>query len=202
MTEETKPQGETPEKPAETVEPKAEKPIEPEKQEKPAPDEWEPERAMSTIKTLREQEKQWKKDQKELETLRADKQARDEAEMTELEKAQKRIAEFEAQNAEMQATIWRNQAATEANLPSIFAERVKGKTLEEMQKDALALAEALPKSTNKNPSLKATNPPNGEQKKNDAELREQFFGHQGNYFDSVDNIKKQGGGVFMNSEPE
>jgi len=200
MSEEEAKQGETPKEPAEKVEPKAEVQTQ-DQQEKPAKaDEWEPERAMATINKLREQEKQYKKELKELEALRADKQAREEAEMTELEKAQKQLAEVQAKNAEMQSAIWRSQAAIEANLPSIFADRVKGSTLDEMKEDALKLAEALPKSK-VNPSLKPTDPANAEMKETEADKRRKYFGNQANVFD-VDAIRAQGGGVVWGDGAE
>jgi hypothetical protein len=195
MSDKKATEGETPEVPAEKVEK-----VEPVVSEKPAtePEEFDQERAMTTIRTLREIEKQAKKDAKELELLRAKEREREEAEMTELEKARKQVEELNAEKAKLQTDIWKQQAAAEANLPSIFAERVKGSTLDEMKADALALAEALPKSKN-TPSLKATNPANGEKKETDAETRARLFGTPQNAF-TMDMIKQQGGGVVWHEE--
>lgn len=194
MSDEETTKIETVEQPTETVEP-VEKPTEPETKPAKKGEEWDPERAMETIKAQREENKALKKDLKELETLRAEKQSREEAEMTELEKAQKHIADLEKQALENQRALWRSQAAAEANLPSIFAERVQGDTLDEMKADAVKLAEALPKSQQK-PSLKSTNPANGERKETDAEKKERLFGPQGkNYFENIEEIMNRGGGV-------
>lgn len=193
MSDEKTTQGETPEKPAETVAAVEQEPV---KSEKPAGDEFDKERAMETIHKLRDFEKQAKKELKELETLRAEKQEREQAEMTELEKAKKRIAELEKQSQDAQRAIWQRDAAAEANLPSIFADRVKGETLEEMKADAVKLAEALPKQSNSKPSLKPTNPANGERKESEAEKRERLFGPQGQNYFNMDNIVKAGGGVW------
>jgi|GEM_PF-2563972 len=189
-------QGETPEKPAETVEP-VQEPTQKSSDVKPAAntdEEWDSERAMNTIKQLRDFEKQAKKELKELETLRAEKQEREEAEMTELEKAQKRIADLEAQAADAQKALWQRDAAAKANLPSEFVDRVRGETLEEMLEDAKKLAEALPKHSK--PSLSPTNPANGEKAETLAEKKQRLFGRQGqNYFD-IDNVMQSGGGVL------
>lgn len=189
---------ETTEQPAEPVKP-VEQPVKSSEPPANEPEEFDKDRAMNTIKNLREIEKQAKKDAKELETLRAEKQQREEAEMTELEKANKQLADLQAKNAEMQANIWRNQAANEANLPPAFADRVKGATLEEMKADALKLAEALPKV--KAPAIQPTNPSNGGHKENVAEMRERLFGRQGNVFD-MDAIRQGGGGVVWEEGAE
>lgn len=177
------------EPPASSVPPASEQPEEP----------FDKDRAMKTINNLREVEKQAKKDAKELETLRAEKQQRAEAEMTEAQKLQKQLEEAQARADKLQVDMWRNEAATIANLPSIFADRIQGKTKEEMLEDAKKLAEALPKEALKKtaPPIGATNPANANQNETDAQRRERLFGKQGNPFD-LEEIKARGGGVIFN----
>ena len=201
MTEQTETaKGETPETAAETAEPvvvpaaEAATPA-----SEPEQEPFDKSRAMATINKLREAEKQAKKELKELETLRAEKQQREEAEMTESQRLQKQVEEFKAQNAQLQANIWRNAAATEANLPSIFAERIQGATLEEMQADAKKLAEALPKQKSM-PTISPTNPANGNKPETEAQARERLFGKQTNVFD-LSEIERAGGGVVWVKQP-
>ena len=121
--------------------------------------------------------------------------------MTELEKAQKQLEELQAQNANLQRDFWRREAAAQANLPSIFADRIKGTTQEEMLEDAKKLADVLPKAK-QTPNIKSTNPSNGDKVETDKERRERLFGRQGNAFD-METIKAQGGGVvWVDTEGE
>lgn len=151
--------------------------------------------AKERLNELRNIEKQAKKDAKELELYRQKEREREEAEMTELQKAQKQLEDLQVQNANLQRDFWRREAAAQANLPSIFADRIKGATLEEMLEDAKKLADVLPKSKQQMPTLKSTNPANGEKVETDAEKRERLFGRQGNAFD-FDQIIAKGGGVM------
>lgn len=197
MTLPNNPQGKTPEQPIEPIAP-VEQPVQPTQQPAPEPVEepFDKDRAMNTINKLREVEKQAKQEKKELEQLRAEKQKRAEAEMTEAQRLQKQLEAAEAKNAKLTTDMWRNKAATEANLPSIFADRIQGATEEEMLADAKKLAEALPKGTNKAPPINATNPANGNGTETNAQKRERIFGKQGNPFD-METIKAKGGGVIF-----
>ena len=195
MTEPKTPQGETPQQPTEPV-----VPVEPTQPaasvtpaSEPTEEPFDKERAMNTIRQLREVEKQSKATNKELEQLRAEKKQREEAEMTEAQRLQKQTAELQEQNSKLQASIWRTEAAAAANLPSIFANRVQGATQEEMLADAKKLAEALPKQS-KAPTLNATNPANSTQTETPAQQRERLFGPNINPFD-IDFIRGHGGGV-------
>lgn len=69
-----------------------------------------------------------------------------EASLSELEKAQKKAAELEAQLQATQAEVWREKAAAKAKLPPELAARITGKTLEEMETDADNLAKVILKS--------------------------------------------------------
>lgn len=202
MTQPT-PQGETPVQPTQPV-----APVEPPASNTQPPASEQPEepfdkdRAMKTINNLREVEKQAKKDAKELEALRAKEQQRAEAELTESQKLQKQNAEIAAENARLKAEKLQREVAEEANLPSIFADRIKGATKEEMLLDAKKLAEALPKEPTKKvpPRVPPTNPDNANANETEAQKRERLFGKQGNIFD-MGEIQQRGGGVRWVTPP-
>jgi hypothetical protein len=154
-------------------------------------------RAMRTIHNLREIEKQAKKNERELEQLRAEKQKRDEAEMTEAQRLQKQAEELSAKNAKLEADLLRRDVVAEKNLPPILAERLQGTTKEEMLADADKLLKALPLSKAA-PKIPATNPNNGNITETEQQKRERLFGRQTNIFDA-DAIREGGGGVFWGS---
>jgi Gamma-glutamyl phosphate reductase len=196
MTDVTNPTGETP-----AAQPQAAAPSEPVTPptvpaEQPV-EEWDKERAAQTIKSMREQEKKFKQDLKELETLRAKEKQRAEAEMTETQRLQKQAEELTAKNAKLEGDLIRREVIAEVNLPSIFADRLQGTTKEELLADAKKLAELLPKQNKTAPSLNATNPANGQTTETEQQTRERLFGKQGNPF-NMEDIKKRGGGVIFN----
>jgi len=158
-------------------------------------EEFDKERAMSTIHKLREFEKNAKKELKELETLKAEKQQRAEAEMTEVQKLQKQAADAKAEADKLKADILRRDVVAETGLPAIFADRLQGATKEEMLEDAKKLKEVLPKATA--PHLSASNPNNASPNETDQQKRDRLFGKQSNPFD-FEAIKAQGGGVVWN----
>lgn len=188
-----KPTGETPEPPVQGAGPSAPEPTPPAAEEP-----FDKERAMKTILTLREQEKQWKKEQKELETLRAERQQRAEAEMTEAQREKARADKAEQEKLALQADILRRDVIAETGLPAGFADRLKGANKDEMLADAKELLKLIPQPPNpKAPHLNSTNPSNGQTNETDAQRRERLFGKQGNPFD-LETIKNQGGGVIFN----
>jgi hypothetical protein len=200
MTDVTNPTGETPAaQPQAAVQSEA---VVPPTQPAEA-EEFDKERAMKLINNLREVEKQAKKEAKELQELRAEKQKRSEAEMTELQRFQKQAEELQAQNAKLQSDLIRSKVIQEVNLPSIFADRLQGSNYEEMLADAKKILEVLPKQTTTKtaPTLNATNPANGQITETDAQMRERLFGKQGNVFDP-NIIKAGGGGVVWIKPPE
>ncbi len=102
-------------------------------------------RAMKTIEALRAEIKELKPKAKQADELIAAEQKRKEAEMTEMQKLQ---AQLEKANTELKAahaSDLRRQAAGEVGLPLVFADRLKGETLEELTADAKQILEALPK---------------------------------------------------------
>lgn len=152
------------------------------------------ERAMKTIHSLREQEKEWKKQQKELEQLRAEQKQRAEAELTEVERLKKQADELAAQNAKLLDAQMRREVADEVGLPAIWADRLKGATKDEMLADAKAILPTLAPAQKKAPSLSPTNPPSPQTAETDAQKRARLFGTQSNVF-NIDAIRAAGGGV-------
>jgi len=173
MTTETTTNGETPQA-VPVVQPVETPAATPQEQPAQTPEEFDKDRAMNTIRNLREQEKSWKQGQKELETLKAEKAKREEAELSEQQRLQKQADELKAENARLQADIWKSKAASETGIPSILAERLQGKSYDEVLADAKKLAESLPKQSA--PKIAATNPGNADTNETDAQKRARLFG--------------------------
>lgn len=85
---------------------------------------------------------------------------RKEAEMTEIELANKRAQELEAKVRQLEISRLQHDIAAKVGLPSVLADRLKGETPEELEADAKLLLEAQPKQKAA-PNTGATNP--GEQ---------------------------------------
>jgi hypothetical protein len=188
MTDVVTPPAETAEKPAETVVQGEDK----------AEETFDKDRAMNTIHALREIEKKAKQDAKELATLKAEKEQRTLAEMTEAQKLQKQAEDASKEVAALKADILRRDVIAETGLPAAFAERLKGSTKEELLEDAKQLKALLP-TAQPAPHINATNPNGASVNETDAQMRERLFGRQGNPFDPA-NVKAKGGGVVWNNK--
>ncbi len=103
---------------------------------------------------------------------------RKEAEMTELQKAQAKLAELEGQLQTEKLARMRQEAATAAKLPAEFAERLKGETPEDLKADAEKVAETLKKIQKPGgPPVNPTNPNNNsENGETDAQRRQFLLG--------------------------
>ena len=112
---------------------------------------------------------------------KAEKETREKAEADALAKNQeweklaaqreKELNDIKADNERLQTEGMQRKAAEAAGLPSIFADRIRGGTAEEMEADAKALLEAMPKKPAAN-SGASTNPSGGTNaKETDAERR-------------------------------
>lgn len=161
-------------------------------------EEFNKDRAMETIKKLREVEKQYKQEKKELERLKADEAKRKEAEMTEAEKLKARADKLEAELMQERSERLRLKVASKHALPDTLASRLKGETEEELEADAQELAKLLPTKTEekKQPQLKATDIANGQNGKTDAQRRAEIYNRGASPFDTA-NAKANGGGVFF-----
>lgn len=137
------------------------------------------ERAMALIEKLRNEVKELKPKAKQAEELAALKAKQEEAEMTELQKVTKRAQELEAQLKAAQRATTANSIAAKVGLPAVFADRLKGETPEEMEADAKAILEALPKPAQKPTQPGPTNPgAQGEKSKTHAEIVQELTGQR------------------------
>ena len=82
---------------------------------------------------------------------------RKEAEMTEIERANKHAQELEAKVRQLEISKLQHDIAAKVGLPAIYADRLKGETPEELEADAKLLLEAQPKQKAA-PNTGATNP--------------------------------------------
>ena len=94
---------------------------------------------------------------KKLAKFEQDEAKRKEAEMTELERANKHAQELEAQVKQLTIKQLQQTIAAKVGLPAILADRLKGETTEELEADAKNLLEAQPKQKAA-PNSGATNP--------------------------------------------
>lgn len=156
-------------------------------------------RAMETITKLREIEKQYKKEQKEFERLKADEAKRKEAEMSEAEKLKARADQLEAELKSERSARLKLKVAAKYQLPDALAARLQGDTEEELEADAKGLAELLPKQSEpkKAPQLKANDISDGVKGETDAQKRARIYGAGGNLYD-LEAIKAKGGGSIVN----
>ena len=93
---------------------------------------------------------------KRLEELETAETKRKESEMSEVDKLKKALAEKEAILTSLQRATLQRQAAEKVGLPAVFADRLKGETPDELEADAKAILEALPKA--QQPKGNPTNP--------------------------------------------
>ena len=124
------------------------------------PEKFDEARAMELIRKHREELKQAKKAAAELERYKKAEEERKQAEMSETDRLK---AELERAQSELKAKTVRTmqiEVAAKLGLPAALSDRLKGETLEEMEEDAKAILEALPKQKAA-PNTGTTNP--GEQ---------------------------------------
>jgi predicted RNase H-like HicB family nuclease len=155
------------------------------------------ERAMKTITEQREQIKELSKAQKRLTDLEAAETKRQQAEMTELQKVQKEADELKAQLKKAQLDRMRYDAAQKIGIPAALAARLQGETPEELEADAKAILELLPKQPTKPnmPNLSPTNPGGAQHGETNAEALARIHGGLANPWD-VAALQQAGGGVL------
>ena len=122
--------------------------------------------------------------------------ARKDAELSETEKLKKQLAEKDAALKLRDHEDLQRQAAEKAGLSLVFAKRLVGETLEDLEADAKQILEALPKAQKVN--VGATNP--GSNATGTGETNQQrlarIHGQGVNIFDPTIN-KQMGGGVYI-----
>jgi chromosome segregation ATPase len=113
---------------------------------------------------------------KRLEALETAEAKKKESELSEVEKLTKRLQEAEAKLSQKEKTEARRAVAEKVGLPAAFASRLQGETPEEMEADAKALLEALPKTTKPQPGP-VTNPgAQGSKEETRDQKRARLFG--------------------------
>jgi hypothetical protein len=111
---------------------------------------------------------------KKLQAFEKTEQDKKDAELSELQKEQKRTAELEKENKELKTNQIKLSIATKIGLPEVLALRLQGETPADIEADAKAILETLPKKApaNGNP----TNPGGGSQAvETDAERRKRLL---------------------------
>ncbi len=162
MTDE-EPAGETPEQAAQAAD----------TQEEPK-EEFDKDRAMNTIKKLRDEEKQWNKERKEYEALKAAKAKEEQEKLSEIERANKRAEEAESKAQRLERESLQRKAAEELGLPAKIAGRIQGDTYEAMIEDAKTLLDVMPKKSA--PNLPANNPAATNAGETDEQRRSRLLG--------------------------
>jgi hypothetical protein len=148
---------------------------------------------------LKDANKEAAERRKKLEAFEEAEAKRKQAEMTEAQKLQAQLEEKTKKLAELERAALQRQAAQKAGLPDVFAGRLQGSTPEEMEADAKALVEALPKPK---PQINPTNPGAGAtQGETIEQQRARIYGSGGNPFDP-NLAPKNGGGVFWKPSDE
>lgn len=134
---------------------------------------------------------------KAVEAAEADKKAREEAEMTELQKAQKRLAELETAYAAKELAERKRVIAEKNGLPPALAVRLQGTSDEELEQDAKALLESIPKPADKQkPSgINPTNPSNASADETREQKKARLAGRPIDVFG-------KGGGIMWGEKPE
>lgn len=155
-------------------------PVTPPTQEEP----FDAERAKALIDKLRGEIKTLKPYEKQVSELKAAEDKRKEAEMTDLQRAQKRIEELEAGAKASARREMQRAAADKYHLPAAFADLIPGDTQEDIDKKAEELSKAIPQP--RTPTLNPTNP-QGNAQETEAQKRDRLFGTYSDIF--------KGGGV-------
>ena len=116
--------------------------------------------------------------------------------MTELQKLQAELEKAKSELKRTQLDELKRQAAIKAELPLVFADRLRGETPEELEADAKLILGALPKAP-KTPTVNPTNPgPGASQGETDAQRLASIHSQNVPVF-SPNWAKDHGGGVVI-----
>jgi len=124
------------------------------------PEEFDKTRAMDLIRKQRDELKQAKKAAAELEHYKKLEEERKQAEMTETDRLKAELDKLQSELTAKTVRTMQIEVAAKLGLPAALSNRLQGETLEEMEEDAKAILEVLPKQKAA-PNTGATNP--GEQ---------------------------------------
>jgi len=140
---------------------------------------------------------------KKLEELEKAELERLQASKTELEKAQERATRAEADKKSLELSLLRRDVAQKVGLPAALVDRLKGETLEELEADANALMESLPKADpakKPNPNINPTNPAGASQAETVAQQKARLGLTRGFDLFSQSTNEALGGGVLQLGE--
>jgi len=184
--------------PTETVE--AKEPVQSAEKSTPQEEPFDAERAKALIDKLRGEIKDLKPKAKLAEELSETEKKRKEAEMTELERLSKQLKDAEAELSKTRLSVLQRDAAAKHNLPAELATRLKGETPEELEADAKALADLLPKHKAQ-PTISPTNPGGNASPNETVDQMKARLGmsQSVNIFDK-DYMKAHGGGAFVTNK--
>ena len=121
------------------------------------PEEFDKARAMELIRKQREELKQAKKAAAELEHYKKLDEERKQAEMTESERLKAELGKLQSELTAKTVRTMQIEVAAKLGIPAALSDRLHGETLEEMEEDAKAILEVLPKQKAA-PNTGATNP--------------------------------------------
>lgn len=142
-------------------------------------------------------ERQLKNKAEEAARLHKKLQEKEQSELSETERLKVQLAQAEAEAKTLRLEGMKRQAADKFSLPPVFAARLQGETLEELEADAEALAKLLPKAAP--PKVAPTNPSGGVTGETDDQRRARIYGQGGSMFDR-DRNRSQGGGVVITTQ--
>lgn len=126
----------------------------------------------------------------------AEKKLKEDAELSEIDKLRRQLADTEAQAKALRLDGLKTKVAAEIGLPPAFAARLQGEDEDALKADAKSLLEAIPKQP-ATPKIQPTNPANAQAPTETAAMRRQRIysgGSTGGIFD-VGGTEKRGGGV-------
>lgn len=150
-------------------------------------------------KALKEANAEAAKHRKAAEAAEAERKAKAEAEMTELQKVAKRAEELEAALKGERKARLQQEAAAKVGLPAKLASRLQGETPEELEEDAKAILESLPKPAKPQPGPVANPGGNGQQGETLEQQLARIHGQSTGAWD-IEVARKRGGGVFAPPE--
>jgi hypothetical protein len=153
-------------------------------------------------KELKERNKEEAGRRKKLEELEKAEQERADAQKSELQKAVDRAAKAEAEAKNIRLSLLRREIAAKLGVPEALIDRLRGETPEELEADAKALMDGLPKPPEKKPvisTLNPTNPAGASTTETPAQKRARLLGTQNQVF-TPDFATQKGGGVTLPME--
>lgn len=137
---------------------------------------------------------------KKLEAYEAAEKQKADAEMTEAQKLKAQLEETASELKAMKSNELKRKAAAKYSLPDALALRLQGNTEEELDADAKALAETLPKPAPKQPGPQPANPgAAGKAEETIEQKKARLFGEGLDIF-SPEIQKRMGGGYTLPNE--